>query len=324
MKITLSLSLAFVFLICYESSFAQTATSVLVSDTRNINDAPGNFKNSVKFEFKQNSIVSLPAITGEYSGMMTVAPWIDVTGGLNYQLNFNQNGLYYRNGSHTATWNPWQKLVIADGNGNVGIGLNNPTVPLQVSGTTIIGNPLGNNYNENLRLPSSNIGYSCISLGAVSGVIGTGFGQWSLIKFPANLQSKFSIRHNAIDYFSILTNGYVGIGTDNPKEMLSVNGKVRAHEIKVETTNWPDYVFKPNYQLLPLSDLESFVKTYNHLPEIPTASVIENDGLMLGEMNKKMIKKIEEMTLYIIDQQKLIEAQNKRLEKLEQLINKQN
>lgn len=86
---------------------------------------------------------------------------------------------------------------------------------------------------------------------------------------------------------------------------LVVNGNVRAKEIKVEVGGtWPDYVFKPEYQLTSLTETEQFIKKNGHLPDIPKASEIEANGLSLGEMNKLMMKKIEELTLHLIEKDK--------------------
>ncbi|WP_197091648.1 hypothetical protein [Sphingobacterium endophyticum] len=112
--------------------------------------------------------------------------------------------------------------------------------------------------------------------------------------------------------------GNVGIGTDNPLERLSVNGKIRAQEIKVETTNWPDYVFHSDYKLLSLEDIEHFINTNGHLPEIPTAGEIESEGVSLGEMNKVLLKKIEELTLLLIENNKELKRQNHEIEKLKE------
>jgi len=114
--------------------------------------------------------------------------------------------------------------------------------------------------------------------------------------------------------------GNVGIGTINPMEKLSVNGKIRAHEVKVETNNWPDYVFKPNYNLSPLSETERFIQANGHLPDVPKAEEVESNGVSLGEMNKILLKKIEELTLHVIEldksnrkQQDLIETLQKKI-----------
>jgi hypothetical protein len=112
------------------------------------------------------------------------------------------------------------------------------------------------------------------------------------------------------DEFTVTGTGSIGVGTNNPAEKLSVNGKIRAKEVKVETANWPDYVFSPSYKLPDLKETEKFIKANKHLPEIPSAAEVEKDGVSLGEMNARLLKKIEELTLYIIEQ-------NKRIEKLE-------
>ncbi|PWG77875.1 hypothetical protein DDR33_25200, partial [Pararcticibacter amylolyticus] len=96
----------------------------------------------------------------------------------------------------------------------------------------------------------------------------------------------------------------------------------RAHEIKVETANWPDYVFTPQFQRRPLAELERFVLENNHLPEIPSAREVNDNGISLGEMNAKLLKKIEELTLYLIDQNKTIQEQGRRLDILTKKMNK--
>jgi len=98
--------------------------------------------------------------------------------------------------------------------------------------------------------------------------------------------------------------GNVGIGTAEPTSRLAVNGNIRAKEIKVEATNWPDYVFKQDYDLKPLSEVEGYINEHGHLPEIPKASKVETEGVSLGEMNKLLLKKVEELTLHLIEKEK--------------------
>jgi len=107
--------------------------------------------------------------------------------------------------------------------------------------------------------------------------------------------------------------GNVGIGTDAPLEKLSVNGNIRAHQIKVETANWPDYVFKDDYQLKSLSETEKFIQTNGHLPEVPKAEIIEKEGYSLNEMDRILLKKIEELTLHLIEKDKRLEKVEKKL-----------
>ena len=101
------------------------------------------------------------------------------------------------------------------------------------------------------------------------------------------------------------TNGNVGIGTINPTEMLTVKGTIGAQEIKVSATAGADFVFEPGYELPELTALEKFVKTNKHLPDIPTAEQMVENGVNLGELNIKLLQKVEELTLYLIEKDKI-------------------
>jgi hypothetical protein len=124
-----------------------------------------------------------------------------------------------------------------------------------------------------------------------------------------------------VNNFLILGNN-VGIGTKNPDAKLTVAGNIHAQEVKVTTTAGavPDYVFANDYKLKSLEEVESFIKENSHLPEIPSAKEIEKNGLMLAEMNMNLLKKIEEMTLYMIEVNKKLEIQNLEI----QLLKKKN
>ena len=92
----------------------------------------------------------------------------------------------------------------------------------------------------------------------------------------------------------------VGIGTSSPSEELEVNGTIRSKEVKVEATPWPDYVFAPDYDLNSLNELELYIKENRHLPGISSAAEVAENGVSLGEMNAKLLEKIEELTLLVI------------------------
>jgi len=105
--------------------------------------------------------------------------------------------------------------------------------------------------------------------------------------------------------FTVLEGGNVGIGTsDTHGFKLSVNGNIRAQEIKVEAGPWPDYVFKPTYNLLPLDQVKAYIDKNQHLPEMPSEQEVAKEGINLGEMNKLLTKKVEELTLYLIEKDK--------------------
>lgn len=120
--------------------------------------------------------------------------------------------------------------------------------------------------------------------------------------------------------------GNVGIGTtltSNPNGYkLAVNGKIGAKEVQVESTSssWADYVFEPDYELPALHKVEQFIKKNKHLPEIPSKTEIERNGHKLGEMDVLLLKKIEELTLYVIDQEKKVSDQAARIRQLEKQV----
>ncbi|MCW3789224.1 hypothetical protein [Plebeiibacterium sediminum] len=122
---------------------------------------------------------------------------------------------------------------------------------------------------------------------------------------------------------ALAVNGNVGIGTAKPTEKLSVNGTILAKEVRVstESTDWPDYVFSDTYNLKDLSEVEAFIKENNHLPEIPSAEEMEASGVNLAEMNKLLLLKVEELTLYIIEKDKQVEKQQDRYNDLESQLN---
>lgn len=118
--------------------------------------------------------------------------------------------------------------------------------------------------------------------------------------------------------FYINSSGQVGIGTTSPATgyRLSVDGKIICEELRVDlSTGWPDYVFGKEYKLMSLKELDSFIQTNGHLPNIPAAAEIQESGLEVGEMQRLMMEKIEELSLYIIEQQK-------EIDELKSLINK--
>ncbi|SFT97083.1 hypothetical protein SAMN04489724_3060 [Algoriphagus locisalis] len=117
--------------------------------------------------------------------------------------------------------------------------------------------------------------------------------------------------------------GNVGLGVSNAGDWkLAVNGQIRAKEIKVET-GWSDFVFEKDYQLPTLEEVENHINEKGHLKDIPSAKEVAENGIFLGEMDSKLLQKIEELTLYIIAQEKNLNEQNSKLirqeEEIEQL-----
>jgi hypothetical protein len=107
--------------------------------------------------------------------------------------------------------------------------------------------------------------------------------------------------------FDISSSGNVGIGATNTNGYkFAVNGDAVANSMTVKLYPWADYVFEKGYSLMPLADLKTYINKNHHLPEIPSAAEVEKNGLNLGEINKLLTKKIEELTLYLIEKDKEI------------------
>jgi hypothetical protein len=196
----------------------------------------------------------------------------------------------------------------------------------------------GTPYGTNLRLQNDSNGDIILAEGGGSVGVGAAPASKLTVQGPENdgsvaafevrtspLGSRLLFDNNEIDlegpantlFINANTNKPVAIGTFSPAAgyMLSVDGKVIAEEMRVQlTTAWPDYVFEDSYELMPLQKVNDEIKRLGHLPGIPSADQIESDGLDMGDMQKRMMEKIEELTLYLIDQQKEIERLRKLVE----------
>lgn len=158
---------------------------------------------------------------------------------------------------------------------NVGIGTNNASSTPTVAGGVRVEDP--NNGNKTLLMGHN----GCVYL------------------------SPFNFSTNQwIDLVINAGGGRVGIGTTSPTHLLTVDGQIKAEEVIVDNDVPPDFVFEDDYELRSLEEVERYIDEHGHLPEIPSAAEIKAEGVRLGEMQMKLLQKIEELTLYLIEQNK--------------------
>ncbi|SHM96935.1 hypothetical protein [Flavobacterium chilense] len=182
-------------------------------------------------------------------------------------------------------------------NGNVGIGNFQPDAPLTV---------YGKSHFYPARIGAGDARFLEISNSA---------------SFSAFIDNDFPVflRTGGGNQPLILDAARVGIGTANPDSQLAVNGTIHSKEVKVDLTGWSDFVFKKEYNLPTLQEVEKHINEKGHLENIPSEDDALKNGINLGEMNAKLLQKIEELTLYSIQQNKKIEEQSKEIESLKEL-----
>lgn len=133
-----------------------------------------------------------------------------------------------------------------------------------------------------------------------------------------NSSTNVTIAHGGGNVYLATGGGNVGIGTSSPNNKLDVAGTIRAYEIVVET-GWSDFVFAKNYPLKSLSEVDSYIIKNGHLPDVPSAKDVKKQGVPLGQSQAKLLQKIEELTLYLIEQNKKISAMQSEIDSLRAL-----
>jgi hypothetical protein len=211
--------------------------------------------------------------------------------------------------------------LLINGQGNIGIGTTSPQYKLDVNGTFFAKDALfGNNAPGSsakfiIRGPNSPFGIeskreiSFEFVAAGKSIIrtfrGNSYGNYMQFLTTDDSGATPKVR------LHIDKDGHIAIGSETAKYMLDVAGTIRAKEVKIEMNAGDDHIFYSNYCLMPLSEVETFVKENKHLPEIPSEKQMVQEGLNVNEMQIKLLQKIEELTLYVIEQDKKIEILQK-------------
>lgn len=220
---------------------------------------------------------------------------------------------------------------IFEANGKVGIGTSQPSNMLDVNGnigvTTALIPMSINTENNGSAAPLLNFSLNFRESNLSPSYVGAAFRIDSRPNFPLYQWLTRSPGQGIEQEYvaMVLTrDGNLGIGNGAPQERLSVNGKIRAKEVKIEVGNWPDYVFEQAYSLPTLAELKTYVYQNKHLPEVPSANEVAEKGIDIGAMNARLLKKIEELTLYLFEKDEEIRRSNERIEAIEKKLNKTN
>ncbi|WP_440880412.1 hypothetical protein [Tenacibaculum sp. C7A-26P2] len=244
-----------------------------------------------------NGIDSRIALTNNHSGSNASDGFVII--------NENDSEVHLLNRENTSikfSTNGNERLRISD-EGDIGIGVTQPKMKLELGGlSNYDGIKLGNYFKIRTSSLSSNHF-------VLENIAPTG-----------NLYIRSKVNGTLGDLILNDAGGNVAIGTTNTKGFkLGVNGKIAATEVKVATySNWADFVFKEDYHLPTLLDVENHIKEKGHLKDIPSAKEVEQNGFFLGEMDAKLLQKIEELTLYTIEQEKKLVIQQKEIEELKE------
>ena len=265
------------------------------------------------------------------------------------KMGFDGAKGYITFGAHTGSGQREDILYMRGSDGNVGIGTSNPQQKFVVSNngaegfelyldqlSTIVGlqsyNRVLNTYSK-MQLDASqfsfmngNVGIGTLSPQqrfVVSNNGAEGFELYldkplSLVGLQSynrvlNAYSKMQLDASQFSFMY----GNVGIGTINPLNKLDVKGTIHSQEVKVDMLKWSDFVFKKEYNLPTLEEVEKHITEKGHLESIPSEEEVLKNGINLGEMNTKLLQKIEELTLYMIELKKENTEMKKRIEKIE-------
>lgn len=308
------------------SAIGQSASNLQILDTRYLPTSPSSYSQKFEVNFKQYHYVGLPSVGSSWNTILGFRGWSDDSGGKAHELAFSDDNQIRIRSGLSSGWESWRRIISEDNSGNVGIGTIAPDMRLGV-----VGSELGGTLNDLSKLVSlsTKIGVNQSSLQIFSRRFANGT-SWATAS--TRIQQKIDATDMAFIEFNpqgmswgmtlgtadqgrlwIDNAGNVGIGTNkisDPGFRLFVDKGIRTRKITVDSKNWPDYVFDTAYDLPTFAELRFFTKKHGHLPDVPSAAQIAREGLDVAGTQEMLLRKIEELTLYIMQL-------NERLEKVE-------
>ena len=245
--------------------------------------------------------------------------------------------------SQSAVWLPPAATTgnIYYNGGNVGIGTTNPLAPFHVSTSStavprgfIVEQTSADSNAGMILLRKSRAGGAAVNGDYIGNLFseaydGTSWTSGARIRFAVDSAVSAGSVPTSIQLFTgtgssggvermrINSSGNVGIGTASPQYKLTVEGVIGARDVIVTNAPWSDYVFRSDYQLRPLTEVASFIEQYGHLPDIPSEAEVKEMGVSVAGIQAKLLAKIEELTLHMIQQEKDNRQLRQRLAQLE-------
>ncbi|MEC5142097.1 hypothetical protein [Chitinophaga sp. 212800010-3] len=288
------------------NSLVNAQSTLSIPDTRDVATTPISYSKLFGLNFKWSETIGLTGkLRPSFVTLMGMRGWLagDDSGGKSHELAFTDDNFIFIRSGYSPRWEPWRRIITEDTSGNIMGGLK----AIGALTSTIGGNDIGGVIS--IDNPNKT------ALGAAS--------SWKIFNMTGSTYGN-SLQFWAYDNkvcdggllcqarLILMDNGNVGIGASPGSYKLAVEGTIGARKIRVQQGAWSDFVFNHDYQLPTLQFVESYIKENKHLPDIPSEKEVMANGIDLGEMNNKLLRKVEELTLYIIEMKKEIEALKKK------------